>query len=124
MSLQNDILLALSATEGSYTYQVVARTKLNSKQVSRALSKMTQAGDIYRQVATNGAYLYFLHITSTYPQLAKPPSILENVDKEAMWHRVAMLRRMRDRTIEEYHPLLNAVIRDYEIFLRRNDEDV
>lgn len=123
MSTQQAILLALHVSEGSYTYQIVARTKLDSKQVSRKLSKMVKDEEIDRKTDDKGSFLYFLKSSNPPTILAKTQTILENDQVAAMWHRVAMLRRMRDRTIEEYHPLLNAVIRDYEFFLREKDEN-
>ena len=122
-STQQAILLALHVSEGSYTYQIVARTKLDSRTISRKLSKMVKESVIARQPDEKGLYLYFLKAALPSPSLAKPKTILENEQVTAMWHRVAMLRRMRDRTIEDYHALLNAVIRDYDFFLRPKDDD-
>lgn len=123
MTTAQAILLALRVEEGSYTYQIVARSHLPSKRVSRMLSKMVQDDVIARAKDGNGAYLYFLKSSSPTPAAKHSVTILETKNIAAMWHRVAMLRRMRDKTIEEYHPLLNAVIRDYEIFLRTEEND-
>lgn len=123
MSVKQAILLALRLEEGSYTYQIVARTKLNSKQVSRRLSQMAQNSEIVRKADENGTYLYLLKAPLPPTSLAKTKTSLENEQIATLWHRVALLRRMRDRTIEEYHPLLNAVINDYELFLREKEDN-
>ena len=38
------------------------------------------------------------------------------------WNRIIVLRRLRDRLMEEYHPVLNAVIADYERMLKPTEE--
>lgn len=123
MSTQQAILLALQINEGAYTYQIVARTKLDSKTISRKLSKMVKDEEIARSPDERGSYLYFLKSSNPPQAVAKSSTILDNEHYAAMWHRVAMLKRMRERTIEEYHPLLTAVIRDYEVFLRQKEDD-
>lgn len=50
-------------------------------------------------------------------------SVFKYRDEAAMWERVRLLKRMRERIIDDYHPLLDAVIADYEWMLRKDDDD-
>lgn len=84
---------------------------------------MAQNSEIVRKADENGTYLYLLKAPLPPSSLAKTKTSLENEQIATLWHRVALLRRMRDRTIEEYHPLLNAVINDYELFLREKEDN-
>ena len=42
-------------------------------------------------------------------------------DVGIMWHRLALLKRLRERLIQDHHYLLDAVILDYERSLRALD---
>lgn len=84
---------------------------------------MAQDSEIVRKADANGTYLYLLKEPLPPSSLAKTKTSLENEQIAVLWHRVALLKRMRDRTIEEYHPLLNAVINDYELFLREKEDN-
>lgn len=122
MSYKWEIKNALREDRGSTTYQIAARTNLPSSVVSRALSKMYLAGEIERGEVGGAALAYFEYFKKADKprkpvEKAHPASTFNKQDTESVKHRVVMLKRMRDRLIEEYHPLLNAVITDYESFL-------
>lgn len=122
ISTQQAILMALRADVGTYAYKVAEKSGFSRKVISRKLSGMALEGKIRRESDGNGAYLYYLKSDSP-PIFAKPArSTLDTQTIAALWHRVAMLRRMRERTIADYHPLLDAVIKDYETFLRREED--
>ena len=44
------------------------------------------------------------------------------INHQVGWNRVIVLKRIRDRLMEEYHPVLNAVIGDYEQMLKLWEE--
>lgn len=46
------------------------------------------------------------------------------MDKSTILHRIVMVKRLRDRLIEEHHYILNRVIRDYENMMLCYGEDV
>lgn len=97
---------------------------LEKKKVSRKLGRMVKEGVIARVEDGNGAFLYFLKSDSppTFHSMKKVRS-LDAQNTAALWHRVSMLRRMRERTMDDYHPLLDAVIKDYVTYLRSEEED-
>lgn len=123
VSTQQAILSALRADQGSYSYQVVSRTMLEKKLVSRKLGRMVKEGIIDRATDGNGAFLYFLKSESppTF-HATKKVRTLDAQSTAALWHRVSMLKRMRERTMDDYHPLLDAVIKDYVTYLRSEEE--
>lgn len=125
MSYKWTVKNALKADKGSTPYQIAARTGLPSSVVSRNLSKMFLDGEIDRVEAGNAALSYFEYFLKKGPDpIPGVPegSVLNRKDDDAVRHRVTMLKKMRDRLIEEYHPLLNAVISDYEWFLKPQNE--
>lgn len=124
VSTQKAILTALRADQGSYSYQVATKSGLEKRKVSRKLGRMVKEGLIARGEDGNGSFLYFLK--SEIPLETQNMERLRNFDADnnaALWHRVSLLKRMRERTIEDYHPLLDAVIKDYVSYLRSVEDD-
>lgn len=121
MSYKWTIKNALKEDRGSTTYQVAARVNLPPSMVSKALSKMYLAGEIERVETGNPALAFFEYKLKKSPVTVKidapQESTFHQQNYAAMAHRVVLLKKMRDRLIEEYHPLLNAVIADYEQFI-------
>lgn len=132
-SMAETVLRSLSTTEGSFVHQVVARTGLDRKQAARILSKLFGEEMLKREKDPLGfGYRYFLK----YERIGEPEiparrrsndiekeKRIAFADESKLWHRVTMLKRMRDKLIEEHHPLLNLVIADYEEFLRMREND-
>jgi hypothetical protein len=57
-------------------------------------------------------------------ELALPLSVpFMTMNQRVGWNRVIVLKRIRDRLMEEYHPVLNAVIADYESMLKPIGEE-
>lgn len=122
VSSQQAILMALRADVGSYSYQVVARTGLERRLVSRKLSRMVINGEIGRMDDERGAYQYYLKSEDqALTHHLQKATTLDTQNIAAMWHRLSMLKRMREKIIEDFHPLLDAVIKDYETFLHREE---
>lgn len=133
-SKRDTVLNSLSETDGLRVSEIVRITGLDSATVSRQLLVLQKENKVWRE---NIEGKFDTNIYFRYPppkivvndveiqSYARPAgtSVFKYRDEAALWERVALIKRMKSRLIEEYHPLLDAVIADYELFLRKDDDD-
>lgn len=128
--LKRDVVYyALSLDVGKSIEDIVHVTGFSYASVSKQLFLLKRAGKAGFNPDTN---CYFklpqaqVVVNGVEIQSFERPagtSVFKYRDEAAMWERVRLLKRMRSRIIDEYHPLLDAVIADYEWMLRKEDED-
>lgn len=124
MSINSKVLAVLSATEGSFAHQVVSRTGIDAKQVNQCLSRLYQVGRVKRRREPDEILFRYYLGGSEATHKAEPHvprshvTVYDSMTDSAIMHKMSMLRKMRGRLIEEWHPLIDAVIQDYEWFLR------
>lgn len=134
VSRRTAVLNVLSEVHGLRVSQIANVTGLDSATVSRQLLVLQKEKKVYRDnpLGKFDTNLYFRYpppsvvVNDVEIQSHERPagtSVFKYRDEGAMWERVAGLKRMRARLIDEYHPLLDAVIADYEWMLRRDDDD-
>lgn len=127
-SVRTRILLALDPDVGLSSYQVADKVGVNRKTVSRALSNLVKLGSAFNRPSPAGHASYFLNpkakvIRNTAIVEKRPENeLLAVASASVFWDRIARLRRMKERVIEEYHPLLDVVIHDYEVSIRAMEE--
>lgn len=133
-SKREAVYSALSEIDGLRVSEIVRVTGLDSATVSRQLLVLQKENKVYREnplgkFDTNTYYRYpppKIVVNDVEIQSYERPagtSVFKYRDESAMWDRVALLKKMRARIIEEYHPLLDAVIADYEWMLRKDQDD-
>lgn len=119
--------------EGSCAFDIGAASEMSQTMVSKILYNLVSLGvvlkvkekgidRVFRYVLANASMVVAGEQTQWKHQTAK----LLVTNAGDMWHRLSMLKKLRDRLIEDHHPLLNAVIADYEYALHslRAGEDV
>lgn len=131
---QRALIMKAIKPEGSYVFEIAAACGLEQRAVSKTLSNLVRVGSVIK-VKVEGVDRIFRYLMSPKTKLpslranvatvsfAEATQALLVVDQGGMWHRLAMLKRLREKLIEEHHPLLNAVIADYEFTLHAEDKE-
>lgn len=107
---------------GVYVNQLVESTGFTGKAVMQVLNNMEHADLLRKEKMGEDFYKYFLRKQSD-PAPIVPPTISFYLTSTQGWHRIVMLKRLRDRLIEEHHYTLNVIIADYEKAMREFEKE-
>lgn len=129
-SLKRDtVFYALSDTEGRRIEDLCHITGFSYASIAQQLRHLKKDGKVGFNPDTNQ---YFraskaqVFVNGVEIQSYERPagtSVFKYRDEAAMWERVAAIKRMKLRLIEDFHPLLDAIVADYEWMLRKDEDD-
>ena len=119
--LRERILKVLIAQSGLFIHVIAQRVDADPKRVGQELRGLMADGAVFKRKEHQGTYFKY-YLLEGYFEPATPVKLRIDESVEVL-HRLTLLKRMRDRLINEHHYLLDAVIRDYENTLVEPDDE-
>lgn len=119
--LKDRVLTVLIDQSGLYARVIAHRTNTGISTVETALHDLIKQERVFRKKdETGGIYRYYLLEGCFDPTIPAQLKISPSVET---LHRLVMIKRLRNKLIEEHWPILDAVIKDYEFTLQPGGED-
>ena len=124
MSLQETVLAAFHQRPRSCIHQLIEATGLSRAELRYAVVELQKLKLIRKVSEVKGDYLYELvnkQVHRTEPIIAGGALSIHykfDVDEDTAQRRVVMLKYMKSRLIQEWHPVLDKLLEDYESGLK------